>query len=83
MKQEIKGIDRDGVREVVQGTRHPVWISGGVTTIEELAFLDEIGAVGAVLGMALYTNTMDAEEVGRRFGAIHLPAPRDANGSEG
>ncbi len=65
----LQGIDRHGVAAVGGGTRHPVWISGGVTTIDELDFLADLGAHGAVLGMALYTNTMDADEVGRRYGA--------------
>ena len=72
----LEGIDRDGVRAVVSATRHPVWISGGVTTLDELAFLEDLGAAGAVLGMALYTNTLDADEVGRRFGARR---PSDAD----
>ena len=47
---------------------HPMWISGGVTTVDELAHLDAIGAAGAVLGMALYTNTLNADDVARRWG---------------
>jgi len=64
----MKGIDRDGVRAVVEGTRHPVWISGGVTTLDELHFLDEVGAYGAVLGMALYTDTLDSHTVAAHYG---------------
>ncbi|HKK93169.1 MAG TPA: 1-(5-phosphoribosyl)-5-[(5-phosphoribosylamino)methylideneamino] imidazole-4-carboxamide isomerase [Longimicrobiales bacterium] len=64
----MKGIDRAGVRAVVDGTRHPVWVSGGVTTLDELAFLGEIGAYGAVLGMALYTDTLDSRLVAERHG---------------
>lgn len=64
----MEGIDRDGVRAVVRATRHPVWISGGVTTLEELDFLEEIGAHGAVLGMALYTDTLDSRVVAERHG---------------
>lgn len=64
----MEGIDRSGVRAVVEGTRHPVWVSGGVTTLEDLDFLAEIGAHGAVLGMALYTNTLDSTIVAERHG---------------
>lgn len=64
----MEGIDRDGVRAVVDATRHPVWISGGVTTLDELAFLEEVGAHGAVLGMALYTDTLDSRVVAERHG---------------
>ncbi len=64
----MQGIDREGVRAVVDGTRHPVWISGGVTTLEELAFLREIGAHAAVLGMAIYTDTLDSHTVAAQYG---------------
>lgn len=64
----MQGIDRAGVTAVIEGTRHRVWISGGVTTMAELEFLDELGAEGAVLGMALYTDTLDADAVAERFG---------------
>lgn len=64
----MQGIDREGVRAVVEGTRHPVWVSGGVTTLDELAFLEEIDAHGAVLGMALYTDTLDSHTVAAQYG---------------
>jgi phosphoribosylformimino-5-aminoimidazole carboxamide ribotide isomerase len=66
----MEGIDRAGVRAVVEATRHPVWISGGVTTLDELAFLDDVGAHGAVLGMALYTDTLDSRIVAERHGSL-------------
>ena len=69
----MAGIDRESVRRTVAATGLPVWISGGVTTEDELAFLEEIGAAGAVLGMALYTNTLDAKAVARRWGASVTP----------
>lgn len=65
---KVEGVDRDGVAAVVAATKHPVWISGGVTTIDELRYLDEIGAEGAVLGMALYTGALDADAVAEEFG---------------
>jgi phosphoribosylformimino-5-aminoimidazole carboxamide ribotide isomerase len=63
----LEGIDRAGVTEVLSGTAHPVWISGGVTTVDELHFLAEEGATGAVLGMALYTGVLDPETLVRTF----------------
>lgn len=65
----MQGIDRAGVRAVVDATRHRVWVSGGVTTLDELAFLADIGAHGAVLGMALYTDALDARIVAERHGS--------------
>lgn len=65
---QLRGMDRDGVAEVLGHTAHPAWISGGVTTMDDLRFLDEAGAVGAVLGMALYTGALDANLVAEEFG---------------
>jgi phosphoribosylformimino-5-aminoimidazole carboxamide ribotide isomerase len=65
----MEGIDRTGTTRVVAASPHPVYISGGVTTVDDLAALEEVGAAGAVLGMALYTDTLDADEVARRWGA--------------
>ncbi len=64
----LEGIDREGVAATVAASPHPVWISGGVTTLDEMQWLDGTGAHGAVLGMALYTGSVDADEVARRWG---------------
>jgi phosphoribosylformimino-5-aminoimidazole carboxamide ribotide isomerase len=64
----MEGIDLPGAEAVIRGTRHPVWISGGITTLEELEALDHAGAAGAVLGMALYTEKLPPNQVARRFG---------------
>lgn len=65
----LDGIDRMSTVSTVRSTSHPVWISGGVTTEGELAFLEAVGTAGAVLGMALYADVIDAESVARRWGA--------------
>ncbi len=64
----VKGIDREGVEEVLSAAEHRTWISGGVTAIDELRFLRKHGAAGAVLGMALYTGAFDAHQVAEEFG---------------
>jgi phosphoribosylformimino-5-aminoimidazole carboxamide ribotide isomerase len=64
----LQGIDRVACREVIEASPHPVWASGGVTTVADLEYLDGIGAAGAVLGMALYTDTLNAAEVATRWG---------------
>jgi phosphoribosylformimino-5-aminoimidazole carboxamide ribotide isomerase len=65
---KLEGIDRSSVQGVLDATQHPVWISGGVTTLAELDFLAEAGAAGAVLGMALYTGALNPDEVASRYG---------------
>ena len=60
----LQGIDMERVAQVVQATERPVTVAGGVTTLEELAAIDALGA-DAQVGMALYTNRFTlAEAVG-------------------
>ena len=65
----MEGIDLPGAEAVVAGTRHPVWISGGITTMDELHALHRAGTAGTVLGMALYTGTIPPEDVAKEYGS--------------
>ena len=69
----LQGIDRDAVARALEGSRHPLWISGGVTTENDLAWLEDQGAAGAVLGMAIYTGTLSAPSVATRWGGANQP----------
>lgn len=64
----LEGIDLTGMAAVVAASEHPVWISGGITSLDDLDALERVGAAGAVLGMALYTARLDARVVARRWG---------------
>jgi len=64
----VAGIDAEAAADTVRASAHPLWISGGVSTQEDLQHLERCGAAGAVLGMALYTKKLDADEVARRWG---------------
>ncbi len=64
----LEGIDRESCRQVISTSPHPVWASGGVTTEDELEYLDAQGAAGVVLGMALYTETLNPSDVAARWG---------------
>lgn len=66
----MAGIDRAAMSSVVEASPHPVQASGGITSLDDLEALADMGADGAVLGMALYTGTLDAEVVARDFGAV-------------
>ncbi|MEQ1856521.1 MAG: 1-(5-phosphoribosyl)-5-[(5-phosphoribosylamino)methylideneamino] imidazole-4-carboxamide isomerase [Longimicrobiales bacterium] len=72
----LQGIDREACREVIELSPHPVWASGGVTTMDELAYLDEASAAGVVLGMALYTDTLNAGDVAARWGGANTAKVR-------
>jgi phosphoribosylformimino-5-aminoimidazole carboxamide ribotide isomerase len=88
----MKGIDRDGVARALRDSTHPMWISGGVTTMDELDFLADSGAAGVVLGMALYRGVLDPEAVAAKYGGApdgsggpsghKEPAPGTSSGSE-
>jgi phosphoribosylformimino-5-aminoimidazole carboxamide ribotide isomerase len=62
------GIDLPGALRILERSPHPVWISGGVTTMDEIRTLDEAGAEAVVLGMALYTGTLPVDQVAKEFG---------------
>jgi phosphoribosylformimino-5-aminoimidazole carboxamide ribotide isomerase len=70
----MDGIDRSAMAAVIESSPHPVQASGGITSLGDIEALAELGADGAVLGMALYTGTLDAEAVARDFGTV-APTP--------
>ena len=65
----LEGMDRNAMARTLRRSRHPVWVSGGVSSEDDLEWLDETGAEGAVLGMALYTGAVDAARVAERWGS--------------
>lgn len=65
----LAGPDLALVADCVAGTTLPVIASGGITTMEDLRSLGQAGIAAAVLGMALYTGTLDPDTVAREFAA--------------
>ncbi|WIG97723.1 MULTISPECIES: 1-(5-phosphoribosyl)-5-[(5-phosphoribosylamino)methylideneamino] imidazole-4-carboxamide isomerase [Myxococcus] len=64
---QLSGVDLPLMREVASTSRHRLYASGGVTTMEDLRALAAAGAYGAVIGMALYTGRLDASAVAQEF----------------
>ncbi|NOK16416.1 HisA/HisF-related TIM barrel protein [Corallococcus carmarthensis] len=64
---QLDGVDLPLMEEVARSSRHRLYASGGVTTLEDLRALAKVGAHGAVVGMALYTGRLDARAVAREF----------------
>ncbi len=58
---QAAGVDWAPIEAVLKGTKLPVIVSGGVTRIDEVARLRELGAYGVVLGTALYKGEIDFE----------------------
>jgi phosphoribosylformimino-5-aminoimidazole carboxamide ribotide isomerase len=65
----LAGVDLKEARALVRGSSHPLWISGGISTLEDLRGLRDAGAAGAVLGMAIYTGALSPADVAKEFGS--------------
>ena len=66
----VRGGDPERARAVIEASPHPVWMSGGISSLEELRRLGRAGAAGAVLGMALYDGTLPMEALAAEFGGM-------------
>lgn len=64
----MEGMDPATLRDARAHTTHPLWMSGGIASLEDLRSLREAGVHGAVLGMALYTGALPAQAVAEEFG---------------
>jgi phosphoribosylformimino-5-aminoimidazole carboxamide ribotide isomerase len=65
----MEGMDLKGAADIINGSEHPLWMSGGITTMDELRGLAKAGAAGAILGMAIYTGILPPDQVAKEFGA--------------
>jgi phosphoribosylformimino-5-aminoimidazole carboxamide ribonucleotide (ProFAR) isomerase len=54
----MAGTDLAAVQDVAAATSRPVTAAGGITTMEEVDWLDRLG-IDAVVGMALYTGKIE------------------------
>ncbi len=57
-----KGIDAAFAEDFIRKCPHKVIASGGVTSEEDAKILDRAGAIGAVVGVAIYTGLMSPWE---------------------
>ena len=57
-----KGIDAKFAEDFIRRCPHKVIASGGVTSEEDAKILDRAGAIGAVVGVAIYTGLMSPWE---------------------
>jgi len=58
----LQGIDPVPIRALLTVTHHPLLVSGGVTTVEDLLELKGLGVSAAIVGMALYLKRIRLEE---------------------
>jgi phosphoribosylformimino-5-aminoimidazole carboxamide ribotide isomerase len=66
----MQGIDLPEMKAVIDASRHPVQVSGGITSMDDLKALADAGAASAVLGMALYTGRLDPVKVADQYGGM-------------
>jgi len=64
---KLGGADLALMEEVVGASNHPVLASGGITTLEDLRVLEDLGVAAAIVGMALYTGVLDARTIAEEF----------------
>jgi phosphoribosylformimino-5-aminoimidazole carboxamide ribotide isomerase len=64
---KLQGTDLLLMADVVEAAPWPVIASGGVSSMLDLQALEDRGVAAAVLGMALYTNALDARIVAEEF----------------
>ena len=58
----LEGTDLDWFRRLRAATNHEITAAGGITTIDEIRALSEMG-IHAALGMAVYTGRLSLEEL--------------------
>lgn len=56
------GIDPHPVARLLQRTRLPVTVAGGITTVEDIRVLRSLGSWGVVLGSALYSGRLQLRD---------------------
>ena len=66
---QLAGTDLTLMEDVAEASDHPVLASGGISSLNELRSLADAGIAGAIVGMALYTGTLNARVVAEEFGA--------------
>lgn len=74
----VTPVNREGVlaatdiylmEDIADASDHPVFVAGGLTTINDLRSLADRGIAGAVLGAPLYARTLNPFVVAEEFGA--------------
>ena len=63
----LEGPDLSLMREIAPRSRTPVQASGGVRSISDLRSLRDVNVSAAVVGMALYTGTLDSQTIIEEF----------------
>lgn len=55
---KLEGVDRNWTPQLVRATKHPVFASGGLTSLDDVRILRDAGCAGAIAGLALYLDRL-------------------------
>jgi len=58
----LRGIDDEGIRRLIAATETPIIYSGGITSLQDVRTLAQLGLRGAVVGRALYDGHFTLRE---------------------
>lgn len=72
----LAGLDRETVADLRRSIRTPLLVSGGVTTADDVRWLRDAGIDGVVLGMSIYTGSIDLASAIRDHPQTRLPKRR-------
>lgn len=61
----LKGINIENVKNVVNNSRLPVIVSGGISSYDDLKILMKISPYGVVIGKAIYENKINVRDLAK------------------
>ncbi len=64
----MSGPNTASTRELIERTGLDIIASGGISSMEDIQNVADIGSAGVIIGRALYNGTLDLKEVIDRFG---------------
>jgi len=64
----LTGPNFDMIERLIAGTNTPVLVAGGISKLEHLRSIKELGAEGVIIGKALYTGDINLREAIVSFG---------------
>ncbi|ADB57479.1 phosphoribosylformimino-5-aminoimidazole carboxamide ribotide isomerase [Archaeoglobus profundus DSM 5631] len=59
----VSGVELEKIREVVESTSLPVYVAGGISSPDDVRAIKKCGAVGVIIGSALYTGKVRLEDL--------------------
>ena len=65
----MQGTNRSLYKELMESFNMNITASGGVSSIDDIRYLNELGLYGAIIGKAYYTGAIDLKEAAEIVGA--------------